>query len=228
MILAVIPARGGSKRLPGKNLAPFGGRPLLAWSVALAKRCPRIVRCVVSTEDPAIAAAAIQAGADVIDRPPELAGDESSITEVLIHAAATARDQGTAFDAVMLLQPTNPLRPVATVERAIDRFAGERADSLITVSGRALKTGRLVEGRFVPSYVPDTQSRRTAPTFYENGLLYITRSDILFDQRSIYGTEILGFETEAPFDQVDIDEAVDLEIGEAILGAVRGQLGYAP
>ncbi len=226
MILAVIPARGGSKRLPRKNITPFGGRPLLAWSVALAKHCPRVVRCVVSTEDAGIAGAALQAGADVVERPSELAGDDSSITEVLIHAATAARDQGTKFDAVMLLQPTNPLRPLAIVEGALDRFAGERCHSLITVSSRALKTGSLVAGRFIPNYVPDTQSRRTAPTFYENGLLYITRREVLLEQRSLYGTEVLGFETEAPFDQVDIDEPIDLVIGEAILAAVRDRIGY--
>lgn len=226
MILAIVPARGGSKRLPGKNVASFGGRPLLAWSVAVAKKCPHIVRCVVSTENEEIAAVARKAGADVIDRPPALAGDDSSITEVLIHAARAARDEGTAFDAVMLLQPTNPLRPVAMVEAAIDRFARETCDSLIAVSRRPLKTGRVANGRFIPDYVPDTQSRRTPPVFYENGLLYITRDDVLLEKRSIYGNEVLAFETEPPFDNVDIDEPVDLVVAEAILSAVRDRIAY--
>jgi len=226
MILAVIPARGGSKRLPGKNIVPFGGRPLIAWSAALAALCPRIVRCVVSTEAADIAAVARAAGTDVVERPAELAGDDSSITEVLIHAAQTVHDQGTDFNAVILLQPTNPLRPAEMVESAIDRFASVSAHSLITVSRRALKTGQVIDGRFVPNYRPDTQSRRTPPIFYENGLLYITRKDVLLEQRSIYGTDVLAFETEAPFDQVDIDEPLDLQIGEAVLAVVRGRLGY--
>src|SRR5215510_4708852 len=117
MILAVVPARGGSKRLPGKNIAPFGGRPLLAWSVALANRLDRVVRCVVSTEEPAIAAVARKAGAEVVDRPVELAGDDSSITAVLVHAAEAVRRDGLEFQGVMLLQPTNPLRPVDAINR---------------------------------------------------------------------------------------------------------------
>ena len=102
MILAVVPARGGSKRLPEKNITTFAGRPLLAWSVALAKKIDRVAACLVSTEDDEIAAVARAAGADVVDRPPDLAGDDSSILEVIIHAARTARMGGTAFDGVML------------------------------------------------------------------------------------------------------------------------------
>jgi CMP-N-acetylneuraminic acid synthetase len=227
MILAVIPARGGSKRLPRKNIAPFGGRPLLAWSVELCKHLQQVAACVVSTEDAEIATAATAAGAKVIDRPTELAGDESSITQVLIHAATVAQSDGLIFDGVMLLQPTNPLRPVDMVDRAITRFMSEPCDSLIAVSARTIKTGGLESGIFVPNYLPDTPSARTAPTYFENGLLYLTRMDVLINQGSIYGQRILALETERPFDEVDIDMPVDMVIGEAILAAVRDRLGYA-
>jgi N-acylneuraminate cytidylyltransferase len=227
VILAVIPARGGSKRLPRKNITPFGGRPLLSWSVELCKHLPQVTACVVSTEDDEIAAAATTAGAKVIDRPADLAGDDSSITKVLIHAAEVAQSDGLKFDAVMLLQPTNPLRPVDMVERAIARFMSEPCDSLIAVSARAIKTGRMESGAFVPNYVPDTPSARTAPTYFENGLLYLTRLDVLINQGSIYGQRILALETERPFDEVDIDLPVDMVVGEAILAAVRDRLGYA-
>ena len=226
MILAVIPARGGSKRLPGKNIAAFGGRPLIAWSVALAKRLDRVAACVVSTESPEIAAVARQAGAEVIDRPAELAGDDSSMTQVLIHAARAMLERGLAFDAVMLLQPTNPLRPLAMVEQAISRFYAEPCDSLIAVSSRRLKFGKVSDGIFLPSYQGETPSRTTAPVFYENGLLYLTKLNILLGEESVYGSRILACEAERPFDEVDIDEPVDLVVGEAILHAVSGQLGY--
>jgi len=227
MILAVIPARGGSKRLPRKNVAPFGGRPLLAWSVELCKHLPQVAACVVSTEDAEIAAVAEKAGAKVIDRPADLAGDDSSITQVLIHAAKVAQSDGLTFDAVMLLQPTNPLRPVDLVNRAIARFTSEPCDSLIAVSARAIKTGRVTDGLFVPNYAPDTPSARTATTYFENGLLYLTRLDVLLNQGSIYGQRILAFETERPFDEIDIDLPVDMLVGEAVLAAVRDRLGYA-
>ena len=96
----------------------------MAWSIALAQRL-KDVNCVVSTDDPGIAAVAQAFGAPVIDRPAELAGDETSMTKVVIHAAKQARAEGFAFDGVLLLQPTNPLRPLSMVESAIARFLGE-------------------------------------------------------------------------------------------------------
>lgn len=225
MILAVIPARGGSKRLPGKNTINFGGRPLLAWSVALAKCLPQ-VHCVVSTEDSGIAAVARQAGAHVVDRPGELAADGSAMVDVMVHAAQIVEDQGATFDGVMLLQPTNPLRPVAMVERAIARFMSEPCDSMISVSRRQFKLGAVENGVFVPNYAPITQSRTAAPIYYENGLLYFTKVRTLLESHSVYGERTLAFETERPFDEVDIDEPVDLLVGEAILRAVSSRLGY--
>jgi len=226
MILAIVPARGGSKRLPGKNIVPFGGRPLLTWSIALARQLGSVVSCVVSTEDAATAVVARQAGAIVIDRPAALAGDESSIIEVLIHAAESVRSRGVSFDGVMLLQPTNPLRPIEVVEHAIHRFMLESCDSLVSVSRRQLKLGRVVDGRFVPDYVFGTQSRHAPAIFYENGLLYLTKTSTLLEGRSLTGDRVLAFETERPFDDVDIDEPIDLVVGEAILSAVRDRLSY--
>jgi CMP-N-acetylneuraminic acid synthetase len=226
MILAVIPARGGSKRLAAKNIAAFGGRPLMAWSIALAQRL-KDLHYVVSTDDPKIAAIARAFGAPVIDRPVELAGDESPMIKVVVHAVQQARAQGLAFESVMLLQPTNPLRPLLMIENAIARFIGEPCDSLIAVSRRLLKTGAVERGRFIRNYVADAQSRSTPPTYYENGLLYLTKTATLLEQGSLYGERVLAFETERPFDEVDIDEPVDMVIGEAILAAVRDQLDYA-
>jgi N-acylneuraminate cytidylyltransferase len=226
MILAIIPARGGSKRLPGKNVAPFGGKPLLAWSVALAKRLAS-VHCVVSTENAAVAEAARKAGAAIVERPRDLAGDDSSITEVMIHATLAVEAQGHTVDGILLLQPTNPLRPVAMMETAIARFQGEPCDSLISVSRRQLKTGSIDGGAFVRSYAADTQSRLASPVFYENGLLYLTKRATLVDARSIYGDRVLAEISPRPFDEVDIDEPIDMVIGEAVLAAVRDQLDYA-
>ena len=226
MILAVIPARAGSKRLPGKNILPFGGRPLLAWSAALAGKCAKVVRCVVSTEDAQIATVARAAGAHVVDRPAALAGDESSITEVIAHAAEATQREGVRFDGIMLLQPTNPLRPVAMVENAIDRFLSEPCDALMAVSRRPYKLGKVMDGCFVPDYAFGTQSRHLEPAFFENGWLYLTKTDVLMGRRSLTGNRVLAFETERPFDEVDIDEPVDLLVGEAILHAVRHRLAY--
>jgi N-acylneuraminate cytidylyltransferase len=225
VILAIIPARAGSKRLPGKNTINFGGRPLLAWSVALAKRLSQ-VHCVVSTDDSGIAEVARQAGAFVIERPAELAADDSAMVDVMVHAARMVREQGVRFDSVLLLQPTNPLRPVDMVERAMARFMSELCDSMISVSRRQLKLGAVENGVFVPNYAPITQSRIATPIYYENGLLYFTKVRTLLESHSVYGERTLAFETERPFDEVDIDEPVDLLVGEAILRAVSSRLGY--
>lgn len=226
MILAVIPARGGSKRLPRKNVVPFGGRPLVTWSIALAQHVPLVTRCVVSTDDAEIAEVADRAGAEVIIRPETLARDETPSLDVLRHAFEQVSRDGQRFDGVMLLQPTNPLRPVGMVEAAIQRFLTEPCDSLITISRRRLKLGQVTQGQFVPSYTFGTQSRLMPDACYENGLLYLTKPDVL-RCGSLTGDTVLGFEAERPFDDVDIDEPIDLLIGEAILHAVRGQLAYA-
>jgi N-acylneuraminate cytidylyltransferase len=225
MILSIIPARGGSKRLPRKNIAPFGGRPLLTWSVALARCISAVGLCVVSTEDEEIADIARGAGAEVIERPAALASDEASTLDVLLHALEASERRGRVFRGVMLLQPTNPLRPVDMVQHAVERFSAEPCDSLISVSRRRLKLGRIEDGCFLPSYEFGKQSRVMDDVFYENGLLYLIKTETL-RRNSLTGERVLAFETERPFDDVDIDEPVDLMIGEAILAAVRHRLAY--
>jgi N-acylneuraminate cytidylyltransferase len=224
MILAVVPARGGSKRLPRKNVMPFGGKPLLVWSVETALALPGVGACLVSTEDAEIAAVARQSGATVIDRPAELATDNASIIDVLIHATEAVKSRGVRPDGVLLLQPTNPLRPRGMMMRAIDRFMSEPCDSLMGVSGRPLKLGTIENGYFLPSYEAGAQSRLMPLAFYENGSVYLTKTDTLLAERSLFGKRILAFDTERPFDEVDIDEPVDLLVGEAILAAVGNQL----
>ena len=226
MLLALIPARGGSKRLPGKNIAPFGGRPLIAWSILAARALEGVSAVIVSTDDPAIAAVARDWGADVVQRPADLARDDTPTLDALVHAAEEAASRDVAFDSVMLLQPTNPLRPLAMLSRALERFRSEPCDSLIGVSRRPLKLGQIVDGAYVPSYAFGTQSRLMPPVIYENGVLYLMQRRTLLDDRSLTGGRALAFEVERPFDEVDIDDADDLVIGEAVLSAVRSRLGY--
>jgi CMP-N-acetylneuraminic acid synthetase len=224
-LLAIIPARGGSKRLPGKNIAMFGGRPLIAWSVALAKSLRNVV-CVVSTDDAEIARVAQAEGAQVFERPDFLATDQASSVDVMIHVAEEAHTRGINFGGTLLLQPTNPLRPSAMVEQAIARFKSEPCTSLISVSERQLKLGSVVDRCFVPTYDFGTQSRLMAPAVFENGMFYLTHRETLLSRRSLTGDRVLAFPTRRPYDDVDIDEPVDLIVGEAVLAAVRHTLGY--
>ncbi|MCZ8312831.1 MAG: acylneuraminate cytidylyltransferase family protein [Magnetospirillum sp.] len=227
MMLAIVPARGGSKRLPGKNILPFGGHPLVAWSIALARTLPDTI-CVVSTDDAAIAKIAGACGAEIVMRPPELARDDSSTLDAMIHAGETVRKSGRDFADVMLLQPTCPVRPRDMVLQACAEYAAQPCDSLVAVSQRPLKIGTVEDGWYRPNYEFGAQSRLTSPTWYENGWLYLTTAETMFERRSLTGERVRAFEVPRPFDEVDIDTALDLALGERVLAETRARLGYAP
>ena len=225
MIVAIIPARGGSKLLPRKNVLPFAGRPLLAWSVLAARASLSVGATWVSTDDEEIAATGTAHGAQIVRRPKELAGDEIPTIDVIRHALLHIRAQGLVVDAVMTLQPTNPMRPLNMIEQAIDEFRSTPCDSLVSVSQRALKVGSIHDGYYIPNYTFGQQSRLTSPLTYENGLLYITRAGCIEDG-SLCGERIRAFLSPRPYDEIDIDDAIDLKIGEAIAMQLLKQLGY--
>lgn len=136
-LLAVIPARGGSKGLPGKSLRPFAGLPLIGHSIRFAMRCPEIDRCIVSTDSAQIAEVARQLGGEVpFLRPAELAEDQTPMWPVLRHALAHVESHdGTRYDELLLLDPTSPIREVADVSRALDRLSrSPEAAGIIGVS----------------------------------------------------------------------------------------------
>jgi N-acylneuraminate cytidylyltransferase len=136
-VLAVVPARGGSKGLPGKNLRPLAGLPLIGHSLRAAELVPSVTRCIVSTDSAEIAELARRLGGDVpFRRPPELAEDTTPMAPVLRHAlAAVEAQEGRTYDAVLLLDPTSPARDPAEIEDAIVRLgAHPEWDGVISVS----------------------------------------------------------------------------------------------
>lgn len=202
-VLAVIPARGGSKGVPRKNLRTVGGRPLIAWSVVLAGEAVAaglVRRAIVSTDDPEIAAAARAAGGDVpFVRPPELADDRAKMAPVLRHAVLEAEAaEGVRFDWVLLLQPTSPLRTLDDLRRAIDLAATGETDSVISVvqvfDTHPVLMKRIEGERLVPFCVPEPEGTRRqdyAPAAYmRNGAIYLTRRDVLVERGSIWGDSI--------------------------------------
>ncbi|ABB23837.1 cytidylyltransferase domain-containing protein [Pelodictyon luteolum] len=133
--VAVIPARGGSKGLPGKNIHPVAGRPLLAWSIMQARSAHSVERVVVSTDDGAIADVALRYGAEVVRRPPELSGDTATSESAILHTLDTLAAGGAPDpDAVVFLQATSPLRKPDDIDLAVERFMTEKADSLISLT----------------------------------------------------------------------------------------------
>ncbi|HAM70151.1 MAG TPA: acylneuraminate cytidylyltransferase, partial [Verrucomicrobiales bacterium] len=132
MSLAIIPARGGSKGIPGKNIRPVAGKPLVAWSIEHARQAPSISRVVVSTDDDAIAEVSRAHGAEVIRRPAAISGDTASSESALVHALEHLKETE-AYDPelVVFLQATSPMRRAGEVQAAIDTLRREGADSLL-------------------------------------------------------------------------------------------------
>lgn len=180
--LAVIPARGGSKGLPGKNILPIAGLPLIAWSIRQALEVPAIGRVVVSTDSDEIAAVARAHGAEVpFRRPAELAGDAAPTEPVLRHALDWYVGNGFAATSVVLLQPTSPLRLPGTLAAALARFEREAADSLLGVCENHHFFWR---DRAAPKALYDHQNRprrqdiADADRWYrENGSIYVTAAE---------------------------------------------------
>ncbi len=213
--VAVIPARGGSKRLPRKNLVSLGGRPLVVHSIDYALAHPSIDAVYVSTDDLDIAEVARSVGAEVIDRPQELSGDHATTSAAVRHAlgqvAASRR-----VDVVVTLQPTSPLRLPGWLDECLARLEDPSVDSAITVSASPLKVGTLTDGVFTPRYELETRSQDLTPLYAENGLLYVTRSRCVATG-SVFGQRIAGVVVDHPFGMVDIDHEADLALAEALL-----------
>src|SRR5262249_5335226 len=158
----IIPARGGSKRLPRKNVRRFAGKPLLVHSIDVARKVPAIGRILVSTDDAETAAIAESAGAEVVVRPAELATDHAIIVSAIRHALLTAFPIGEMPRAVVTLQPNCPLRSAALVASAIARFEREDADPVISVTSNHRKLGIIDGGAFVPRYRTGMRSQDMA------------------------------------------------------------------
>ena len=215
-VLALIPARGGSKGIPEKNLCRIGALTLTARAVRCARETGRFGRVAVSTDSNAIAAEARGEGAEVIRRPAALASDTANVVDVIAHALDVLAGDGFTPDVVVLLEPTSPLRTPAMVSETLDRLAG--ADAAFTVSP--------VPVRFHPRKQfwvdPDGSARRVAPdlampvrrqelteTFVQNGAVYAFRTAMFRAHGSIFGPAPQAVVVEAPLVNIDTPEDLD-------------------
>ena len=208
--IAVIPARGGSKRLPDKNILPLGGLPLLAHSILYAKANPDIIDDVyVSTDSEKIKQVAIEHGAKVIDRPAAISGDDEPTITTLQHALELC-----GCDNIILLQPTNPFRPANLLAECFKAYQEKKAESLFTVTRNHQKLGTIESGKFIPfNYKPGQRSQDLEPLFFENGLLYIC-SAALVAKGEIMSGDAIPFITDHIFSGVDIDTQADFDYAE--------------
>lgn len=219
---ALIPARKGSKGLPGKNGLPLAGRPLIVWSIAAARAVPAIDRIVVSTDDETLVGPCRAAGADVpFLRPAALAGDTASSLDVALHAADTL---GWPDDAVLvLLQPTSPLRRPEDIAACLDRMAGAGADSCISVAEAPvpLTWYQTIDpaGRLRPA-VPGVEKaprRQDAPTWVvPNGAVYAIRIGALRAAGGFVTSQTVAHVMPAER-SVDIDDRLDFALAETLV-----------
>ena len=215
--ITIIPARGGSKRFPGKNIHELCGKPLIAYSIEYAKACELVGDIYVSTDSKEIAEVSLKYGANVMERSEELAGDFVPTVDVLKDAVVRLEKQGGNFDAVVLLQPTNPLRPKELINEAIRKMEEGKNDCLCTVSRSDRKLGKIIDAKFVPwNYTFGQRSQELEPLYYENGLLYIIRKDLLLQGR-ILGDSMYPMVVDHVFGTVDIDTRDDLDYAEFIM-----------
>lgn len=214
--ITIIPARGGSKRFPGKNIHPFVGLPLIAHSIRCSLQCDKVCHTFVSTDDDQIKQVSLQYGAEVIDRPAELGSDYATSADVMKNAVEQLLSRGIEFDYVLLLQATNPLRPTALLDEAIKIIEETKVDSLMTVNRSELKLGRIVDCHFQPwNYHYGQRSQDLEPLYYENGLLYISSKDLLM-QGKIVSENMYPMVVDHIFGEVDIDTREDMEYAEFI------------
>ncbi|PKW27084.1 cytidylyltransferase domain-containing protein [Phycicoccus duodecadis] len=223
-ILCVVPARGGSKGVPRKNVRVVAGRPLIAWTVEQALAARPAMDVVVSTDDDEIAEAARAAGALVpFRRPAELARDETPTEPVVRHAIEQARAADAAPDAVMLLQATSPIRLPGTVSRALARFAATGVDSLVGVVPQApflWTDGDEPSAAYDVTARPRRQDLTPQTLRYrETGSLYLTRTWVYDELDNRIGGRV-GLFVMDEIEGVDIDTALDLAVAEQTLATL--------
>jgi CMP-N-acetylneuraminic acid synthetase len=227
--LAIIPARGGSKGVPRKNIRLLSGRPLIDYSIAAARAVDAIERCIVSTDDDEIACIAEASGAEVIKRPAQLAKDHTPTLPVLQHVVKyLAEGEGYTCDAVVTLQPTSPLRTSDHIAEAIACFSSDpNADSLVSCIEvpHNFRPGSVMVRRddgYLQPYLDAPmilrRQEKEAVLARNGAAIYITRTSCL--SSFIFGGKLLAYMM-SPEDSIDIDSEADLLAAEQALAAKR-------
>jgi CMP-N,N'-diacetyllegionaminic acid synthase len=216
--LGVIPARGGSKGIPRKNIVSIEGKPLIQYTIEAAKESKYLDRIIVSTEDTEVASIAIKCGAEVpFLRPKELAKDETKTIDVLLDVVAKLAHLNYKFDYIVLLQPTQPLREGFHIDEAIEKIMNLNAESLISVSEVSehpilMKT--IDENNEVKSllgYRSDVRRQDFQKVYKVNGAIYINKINENFNKETSLNDNKLAYIMDKKYD-LDIDEPEDLDL----------------
>jgi len=217
-VLAVIPARGGSKRLPEKNIVDFLGKPMIAWTIESALNSKYIDRVIVSTDSNDISSISKQYGANVpFIRPSDLSNDDSKSVDVALHAINALKVQGDCYDFVILLQPTSPYRNSSHIDGAIQIVISNNANSVISVTKakhsplwmNTIPKNGSMDG-FIHKSIANKRSQ-DLPVYYQlNGAIYLCNVKNLVEERTFF-TKEKSFSFQMDFkSSVDIDDEYDL------------------
>ncbi len=230
-VLAVIPARGGSKGVARKNIRPVGGKPLIAHTIEPAMTLrDRFHRLIVSTDDVEIAEIAKSYGAEApFLRPAELAGDKVPMVPVLQHAVRAVEEMDSVrLDWVLLLQPTCPFRAPEDIQAALDLAFAGGCDSVISVvrvyAHHPILMKKIENNRLVPFAIEEIEGTRrqdySPPAYMRNGCIYLTRRDVLIEKNSIWG-EVIRPYVMPEERSVNVDSEMDLKLVEFMLREKR-------
>jgi CMP-N-acetylneuraminic acid synthetase len=229
-VVGVIPARGGSKSIPGKNIAACAGRPLLAWTCDAARAARALARVIVSTDDERIAEVARGLGVEVpFMRPRELAEDATPALPVLVHALDWLEASGTAIEALVLLQPTSPLRRARHIDEAVALFQRKKADTVVSVVNvphryHPASVMRERDGVLLPYHEgTETVTRRQGlePLLARNGPAVLVVSPQALRAGRLYGARTVGYRMDEN-DSIDVDTEEDLRLAALLLAACPG------
>lgn len=213
-ICAIIPARGGSKRIPKKNIKLLAGKPMIGYTIETALESGCFSDVMVSTEDDNISDVSTTYGAKIIKRPNELATNGAQTIDVVLHAIKMMEKEGNMFDAIALLQPTSPLRTAEDIWSAADLFFNNDCDGVISVCESSIspywamgKKGIYLAPLFGWEYV--SQRAEDLPkAYFENGSIYIFTANGIKERRGFYTEKIIPF-IMPPERSIDVDTEMD-------------------
>lgn len=221
-VLGLIPARGGSKGIPRKNIKALNGYPLIAYSIAQGLKAKHIDRLIVSTDDLEIKTVAEKFGAEVpFLRPDHLASSTASSFDAILHAVDCLAEHGESYDTVCLLQATSPFRPVGIIDRALQKYQDEKLDSLVSLRKvpdhynpywTFIEQEEGIFGTFAPGEL--ISRRQDLPAAYHrDGALYILSVESMRKTGKLLGPRLGGIEIESP-ELINIDSSSDWEVAE--------------
>jgi CMP-N-acetylneuraminic acid synthetase len=213
----IIPARGGSKRFPQKNIHLLNGVPLIAHSILFALKSFDKTNIWVNTDDDEIALVADNYGVNITMRPKELGSDTASTADVLFFQSTFFYNNNIPCDAMILLQATNPIRPQNLIQFSISEFEKNNRNSLASFSSLNRKFGKINNSFYTPTnYKPGQRMQDIEPDYFENGLIYITKIDSI-QQKEIITLDVFPLLIDDEESLVDIDELKDMLFAEFLL-----------